>query len=492
MLKGMSNRAIGRTIWAIIIIVILIVAIAAAVYSYEITKTTTQISLSASTLATTQGTAITFSLTNFASGGKVTVYFGDGQSATDLTASSSTTTHTYENPGTYLVTAQETVGSSVVSSTNNAVKTIVITPTVSTTLAPYVSVPVISINTTTTNGPIVAVNKATLLSGGYLEAPSDPNTVISSYVWTFGNGAGETVPANSTSMDPTVNPVSTTYTQTGLYLVTLTLTTENSVSLQTYNTTVESTVAVGSSAQPYALAVTSSKVPNPGVITVAENVAGGPYSFDPQVDYETVGYEVILNTMGTLLIYDGSSTTTFLPMLAASIPSASNGGISSNDQTFTFTIRSGLKFSNGDPITAYDVWYTMIRNLLFVGGAPGTPDWILAQYLIPGATAGISVIANSTDTGDYNAIMSAVTYSNSTNTVTFNLVTPTAPGTFFTAIAFPLGTGVLDATWLQSIGSGITFTPAGFYNYENQGNEGSYNTNVQTAPVASGPYQIQS
>ena len=492
MLKGMSNRAIGRTIWAIIIIVILIVAIAAAVYSYEITKTTTQISLSASTLATTQGTAITFSLTNFESGGKVTVYFGDGQSATDLTASSSTTTHTYENPGTYLVTAQETVGSSVVSSTNNAVKTIVITPTVSTTLAPYVSVPVISINTTTTNGPIVAVNKATLLSGGYLEAPSDPNTVISSYVWTFGNGAGETVPANSTSMDPTVNPVSTTYTQTGLYLVTLTLTTENSVSLQTYNTTVESTVAVGSSAQPYALAVTSSKVPNPGVITVAENVAGGPYSFDPQVDYETVGYEVILNTMGTLLIYDGSSTTTFLPMLAASIPSASNGGISSNDQTFTFTIRSGLKFSNGDPITAYDVWYTMIRNLLFVGGAPGTPDWILAQYLIPGATAGISVIANSTDTGDYNAIMSAVTYSNSTNTVTFNLVTPTAPGTFFTAIAFPLGTGVLDATWLQSIGSGITFTPAGFYNYENQGNEGSYNTNVQTAPVASGPYQIQS
>ena len=81
-----------------------------------------------------------------------------------------------------------------------------------------------------------------------------------------------------------------------------------------------------------------------------------------------------------------------------------------------------MKFSNGDPITAYDVYYTMVRNLLFVGGAPGTPDWILAQYLIPGATIGISIMANSTDTADYNAIMNAVTYSSSANTVTFNLV----------------------------------------------------------------------
>ena len=83
---------------------------------------------------------------------------------------------------------------------------------------------------------------------------------------------------------------------------------------------------------------------------------GGPYSFDPQIDYETVGYEVILNTMGTLLVYDGSSTTNFLPMLAASVPSTSNGGINANSTSYTFTIRSGEKFSNGDPITAYDIY----------------------------------------------------------------------------------------------------------------------------------------
>ena len=489
----MSNRALGRTIWAIIIIVILVVAMGAAVISYIATRPTTQISLSASTLATTQGTAITFSLANLASNGKGTVYFGDGQSATDLTSSSPTTSHTYEYAGTYLATAQETDPDTVVSSTNSVMKQIEITPTVSSTLAPLISIPVIALNATTNpNEPVVTANTPVIFSGGYLEAPTGPNMIISEYIWNFGNGVNDTISANTNTMEPNVNPVNTTYTQTGLYPVSLTLVTENSVSLQTYDTTVVRTVAVSSSAQPFAVAVTSSKVPNPGVINVAENVPGGPYSFDPQVDYETVGYEVILNTMGTLLVYDGSSTTQFLPMLAASVPTVQNGGINANATAYTFTIRSGLKFSNGDPITAYDVWYTMIRNLLFVGGAPGTPDWILAQYLIPGATIGASIMSSSSDTADFNAIMNAVTYDSSSNTVTFNLTSSVSPAQFFTAVAFPLGTGILDAAWLQSVGGGITMSPAGFYSYQNQGNEGSYNSNVQTDPVSSGPYEIQS
>ncbi len=492
-MKHTSNRALSRTIWAIIIVVILVVAMVGAVYSYIATRPTTQISLSASTLATTQGTAITFSVAHLASDGKATVYFGDGQSATGLTASSPTTTYTYKSAGTYLVTAQETDSSTVVSSTNSVLMTIQITPTVSSTNAPLISIPVISLNSTTNpNEPVVAANTPVIFNGGYLEAPSGPNMIISEYIWDFANGVSDTVPANSNTMDPNVNPVNATYTQTGLYPVSLTLVTENSVTLQTYSTTVVRTIAVSSSAQPFAVAVTSSKVPSPGVINVAENIPGGPYSFDPQIDYESVGYEVVLNIMGTLLVYDGSSTSTFLPMIASSIPTISNGGINANYTSYTFTIKSGLKFSNGDPITAYDVYYTMVRNLLFVGGAPGTPDWILAQYLIPGATIGISIMANSTDTADYNAIMNAVTYSSSANTVTFNLVQTTAPGTFFTSIVDPLGTGVVDASWLQSVGAGITFSPAGFYSYQTQGNEGNYNAQVQNDPVSSGPYEIQS
>jgi ABC-type oligopeptide transport system substrate-binding subunit len=488
----MSNKALSRAIWAIIIIVILVVAIAAGVYYYTTIKPTKQISITATTLEATQGTSITFTLLNLASNGKATIYFGDGQSATGLTSGSSSATHTYANAGTYLVTAQETVGSSVVSSTNSAMKTILITPSVSAANAPLISVPVISLNATLNpSEPVVSANTAVYFSGGYLEAPTGTNMIISEYIWDFANGANQTVTANSNTLDPNVNPVKATYTQTGLYPVSLTLVTENTVTSQTYSTVIEHTVAVSSSSQPYAVYVYAGKIASPGVINVAEMVSAGPYSFDPQVDYESVGYEVILNTIGTLLVYDGSSTTTFLPMLAASVPTVGNG-INAADTVYTFTIRSGLKFSNGDPITAYDVYYSMIRNMLFEGGTPGTPDWILSQYLVSGASIGVSLMKSSADTTDFNAIMHAVTYSASSNTVTFNLITATTPQIFFTAVADSLGTGVLDASWLQSAGAGITFTAAGFYSYQSQANEGSYNTKVQFSPVTSGPYEIES
>jgi len=487
----MSNRALGRAIWAIILIVILVVAIAAAVYYFEAAKPTRQISITATSLESIQGTPITFSVLNLVSGGQATIYFGDGQSAS-LTASSSSATHTYQFPGTYLVTAQETQSGSIISSTNNAIRTIQIAPSVNSALAPYISVPVISLNSTKNpNEPVVTANTPVILNAGYLFPPSDQDTTISEYIWDFANGVSDTIQANSTTQDPTVNPVNSTYTQTGLYPVSLTLVTENSVSLQTYNTTVERTIAISSSAKPYALYVYAGKIPNPGVINVAEVVGGGPSGFDPQIDYETVGYEVILNTIGTLLVYDGASTTTFLPMIAASVPTVGNG-INTAETQYTFTIRNNLKFSNGDPITAYDVYYSMIRNLLFIGGVQGTPDWILAQYVVPGASAGIPIVANATDTTDYNAILNAVTYSSSSNTVTFNLVSPTSPTLFFTAVAFDLGCGILDASWLQSVGAGITFSPAGFYSYESQANENNFNTKVQFDPVASGPYEIES
>ena len=85
----------------------------------------------------------------------------------------------------------------------------------------------------------------------------------------------------------------------------------------------------------------------------------------------------------------------------------------------------------------------------------------IAQYLVPGATIGIPIVADSTDTADYNAIMNAVTYDNSSNTVTFNLVTSTAPGTFFTSVVFPLGTGIIDANWFKVSAPGIIFSLAG-------------------------------
>ncbi|MGC8573847.1 MAG: ABC transporter substrate-binding protein, partial [Caldisphaera sp.] len=139
-----------------------------------------------------------------------------------------------------------------------------------------------------------------------------------------------------------------------------------------------------------------------------------------------------------------------------------------------------------------DVWYSLIRDMLFSGGYPGTPGWILTQYLIPNYTPFTFPVTAPNDTQAFNEIMSAITYNNQTDTVTFHLYKPTAPQFLFTALAFPLGAGVLDAKWLEQVGAGINFTPSGFYQYEQTCNGGNYNTKVQWDPMSTAPYMIKS
>src|SRR5438445_20994 len=225
------------------------------------------------------------------------------------------------------------------------------------------------------------------------------------------------------------------------------------------------------------------------------NSPGGPFSFDPQIDYETTGFEVVVNTQATLLFYNSNSTTVWFPYLASDVPTVANGGITGNFQTYTFHLRPDVAFSNGDPVTAYDVWYSTIRSILFQGGRPGTADWIISQYLLsrsaPILFSPFTPVVNDTNkAAAFTAITQAVTYDNPTNNVTFHLATPIPPSLFFTAISDPLGMGVLDAAWLKTVGADITFTPDGFLAYEEQAKEGNYNTQTQVHPVASGPFEI--
>lgn len=187
-------------------------------------------------------------------------------------------------------------------------------------------------------------------------------------------------------------------------------------------------------------------------------------------------------------------------MAASEVPSISNGGISPDYTSYTFHIRPGLRFSNGDPLTAYDVYYSIVRALLFRGSLGvdwnAQADWIIAQYLVarwPGYFGSqLSLVANATDTAGYNSIINSMAYSNASDTITFKLIKPFASQLFFTAVVDPDGAAILDSSWLQRIGAGITFTPAGFYAYQNQGNQGNFNLQVLNDPVSSGPYMIQS
>jgi len=480
-------KTIRKATLAVIIIVAIVGVVGGTVYVSR-RQVTPSFSFAPSTLVEVQEANITFNVYGLEPNGVAAIYFGDGQEANTTSA----VTHAYQYPGRYLVGAEEFVGGQATASTFNALQTIQVTPQVSESFAPLISEPVVSFDTTMNpSAPVVQVGGPVYLFGGFLQPPVGTNMSISRYNWDFGNGAFETIAANSTSLKPVQNPATVSYYQPGLYPVILTLVTENSTSRAKYSSSVEQTVAVSSQSQPYSLFLYEGIVPNPSVINVAENVPGGPFSLDPQVNYDIFGQEVEANILSTLLIYNGSSTTQFIPMAATEVPSVANGGVSPDYKTYTFQVRTDLKFSNGDPLMAYDVWYSTVRNLLFVGGNTGTPDWILAQYLVPELT-GAPIMSAANDTAGFNVIMDAVTYSNSSNTVTFKLVNPTAPQLFLEALAWQAGAGILDANWLQQVGAGITFTPAGFYAYQNQGNFEGFNMKVRWGPVASGPYMIQS
>jgi ABC-type transport system substrate-binding protein len=213
----------------------------------------------------------------------------------------------------------------------------------------------------------------------------------------------------------------------------------------------------------------------------------GPYSWDPQVDYDIVGFEQLENVFQTLVQYNGTSTVSLMPYLAAALPTRDNGGISPDYMSYTFQIRSDQYFSNGDPVTAYDVWFSLVRCLAFTGGTPGTPDWIQAQFLIPGVQNGTAnVYTNNT----WAAATSSVTYDNASNTVTFHFNRPMPSTLVFQVLGNPEGAGIVDARYVSSIGAG--FNEANWDDYKNQANSASYNTQMQWSPIGSGPYMVQS
>ena len=215
-----------------------------------------------------QGGNITFNVYGLEVNGIATIYFGDGQEAN----TTSSLTHAYQTSGRYLVGAEESVSGKPVASTFNALQTIQVTPQVSESLAPLISLPALAFDVTKNpSAPVFQIGDQVYLYGGYLRPPSGTNVTIARYDWDFGNGASKTVSVNETSLNPLENPTTATYTQPGLYPVTLTLVTENSTSMTSFRSSVEQTVAVGSSSQPYALFLYSGVVPNPTVINILDN-----------------------------------------------------------------------------------------------------------------------------------------------------------------------------------------------------------------------------
>jgi len=105
-----------------------------------------------------------------------------------------------------------------------------------------------------------------------------------------------------------------------------------------------------------------------------QDTIGDLDSLDPAWGYDTASGEQVLYIYEPLLTYDGASTDTFKPLLATA------WSYNTTDNTFRFTIRTGVTFHLGGNLTPEDVEYTFERAM--VQDRSGGPIWMFYQPLL--------------------------------------------------------------------------------------------------------------
>jgi peptide/nickel transport system substrate-binding protein len=145
-----------------------------------------------------------------------------------------------------------------------------------------------------------------------------------------------------------------------------------------------------------------------GTLKLLAKAAGG--TLDPQVNYTLQYWQLYQATYDGLLAFKkagGSGAFQVVPDLAQSLPKPTNAG-----KTWVFTLRKGIKFSNGQPVTVKDVVASLQR--IFKVKSPTSGSFYAG---IIGAKACLAKPATCTLKGGVSANAKA-------NTVTINLIAP--------------------------------------------------------------------
>ncbi len=193
------------------------------------------------------------------------------------------------------------------------------------------------------------------------------------------------------------------------------------------------------------------KSPHPDTLVVA--TIGDVDTLDPAWNYESAGDEIIMNVYDQLVTYDGANATKFVPSLAT------KWEISDDGKTYTFYIREGVKFHNGDELTPEDVAYTFQRGLL--QGGTWSPQWLFTEPFFGTGVYDIAELVDPTGALDDDPdalkaadpdalkaacqkVMDAITYDNEAGTVTMHLSQPWGP--FLATLAQSWGS-IIDKKW---------------------------------------------
>lgn len=90
-------------------------------------------------------------------------------------------------------------------------------------------------------------------------------------------------------------------------------------------------------------------------------LGAAPQPLDPNI-YTTLNEAQVMREINETLI-GMKSDDTFYPVLAESIPTTANGGVSKDGSVYTIKLRKGIKFHNGNELTADDVVFSFDRIL---------------------------------------------------------------------------------------------------------------------------------
>ena len=93
-------------------------------------------------------------------------------------------------------------------------------------------------------------------------------------------------------------------------------------------------------------------------------------TMDPAEAFEISAGEIMGNSYDRLLRYDVNDPSKLVADIAKS------WDVSPDDKTYTFTLKPGLKFASGNPLTAEDVAYSLQRAVIL----DKTPAFILTQF----------------------------------------------------------------------------------------------------------------
>ncbi|MGC2290106.1 MAG: PKD domain-containing protein [Thermoplasmata archaeon] len=329
-----------------------------------------------------------------------TFNFGDG---TVNTTTSPTLDHSYSSAGDYIISVSALVNG-VVHSNAHALATVSVATsyatdslgTFPTTLGSILS------NSTSTANPttLLQVGQSLTFQGMYTLPPTNP--LYSLTTPTVVSPGGTVSGATNTSQTA---QATFTYAKPGAYEVSFVgagAATGNPTAYANYTYTVE----VAAAGQNYGFAGSSTTVdPHPGQIIAYEAYSGGATTFDPAIDYDLAGYEVVGNVYQTLIAYNGSAAgpdaNSYVPMIATCVPgSAQCTALYGNDlqqgDNYTFVISSTPQFYDYyDTVNGVhpswgvypsDVMFSVLRTMGFslLPYPFFTNGWILTQSLLPG------------------------------------------------------------------------------------------------------------